>query len=706
MVVAGVEGRARFGISYRLPLMMIGLCLLVAAGVGFVGYQNARDGLIAAAQRNLEFVAETRDDAVATRLATVLGATTTLADSVTAKTAAEKFAGAFEFSEADVAKIIEFYKTPATPKERMALDGNRHPTIYSFAHKDLHGTMRVQAEQLGLDDIFIIEPKGRVVYSVTKSAEFARKIGEGDFPRPALRTLVERIKADPGKLAVLDLDPTAPPAARTLYFGRGIGADGELGVLVVALSARGLGEGRASDGVSTAIVGADGSARLGTIPPEKAEGVAALVRGLPSTERSGFSSLADRGGAGAFAAWRKVHAPGLDWTVLAIQDADVALASVDAMRTRLSLTTLGLLVVAVVVAVIGVRTVTRPLAALVVSLRGMAAGARDIEITVANRSDEIGEIGRAVDAIRSRLDAEAHEREMAAAEASRRDETERHRLLLGLADDFEREVGNAIAGVGARARALKVAASGMADLARGALGRSDSVAEAASTASSEVEGVAGAAAQLDGAIRRIASLIDRSRAVADEATQQASATTGIVGSLEVCANRIGDVVTLIDSIASQTNLLALNATIEAARAGEAGKGFAVVASEVKQLAGQTSKATEEIARQVSEITAATAAAVAAIGTIQTKVGHISDAVVDVSGAIEEQTVAVGSIAAGASGATRGTARVTGDVDALRDAAGRTDMAAGEVAGSADALDHEADVVQKRVGSFLAQIRAA
>ncbi|KAF0118728.1 MAG: methyl-accepting chemotaxis protein [Rhodospirillaceae bacterium] len=65
---------------------------------------------------------------------------------------------------------------------------------------------------------------------------------------------------------------------------------------------------------------------------------------------------------------------------------------------------------------------------------------------------------------------------------------------------------------------------------------------------------------------------------------QAQHTNEIVQGLANAANKIGEVVKLINDIASQTNLLALNATIEAARAGDAGKGFAVVANEVKSLA--------------------------------------------------------------------------------------------------------------------------
>ena len=64
--------------------------------------------------------------------------------------------------------------------------------------------------------------------------------------------------------------------------------------------------------------------------------------------------------------------------------------------------------------------------------------------------------------------------------------------------------------------------------------------------------------------------------------------TAIKGLAEM-AQKIDNVVNIINDIAGQTNLLALNATIEAARAGEAGKGFAVVATEVKALANQTAQ---------------------------------------------------------------------------------------------------------------------
>src|SRR3546814_18552409 len=90
------------------------------------------------------------------------------------------------------------------------------------------------------------------------------------------------------------------------------------------------------------------------------------------------------------------------------------------------------------------------------------------------------------------------------------------------------------------------------------------------------------------------------RGTAEKGGSVVADAVAAVTRIEESAQKIADIVGLIDEIAFQTNLLALNASVEAARAGEAGTGFAVVAQEVSAPAQRSANASKDIKGLLSE----------------------------------------------------------------------------------------------------------
>ena len=194
-----------------------------------------------------------------------------------------------------------------------------------------------------------------------------------------------------------------------------------------------------------------------------------------------------------------------------------------------------------------------------------------------------------------------------------------------------------------------------------------SAASSSSQTSTNVQAVASAAEELVSSVKEISRRVDEAAQITNKAVDQGRRTNDIVTGLAASADRIGQVVNLINTIASQTNLLALNATIEAARAGDAGKGFAVVATEVKALASQTAKATAEIAAQITTVQSGTNEAVAAIKEISDIIGTINDISTGIAAAVEQQGAVTQDISANMQTAAAGVQLITENMGKIAEA---------------------------------------
>jgi methyl-accepting chemotaxis protein len=387
-----------------------------------------------------------------------------------------------------------------------------------------------------------------------------------------------------------------------------------------------------------------------------------------------------------------------------IEDTTEYEAVASAARLNLLLGTAAILAVGILLALALGRGLSRPLSAITATMSRLSSGDTSVTIPGSERPDELGMMAKAVDVFRlGMIDAErlAHEQSAEHEAKDRRAST-----LMALTMTFEEKMSGLVHDLSTSSTALRSSAETMTTTSQETTRRASTVATASEQATASADSVATATEQLSASIKEISQQAARSSEMIQQAVQQANQSNEQVGGLTEAAEKIGDVVRMINDIAGQTNLLALNATIEAARAGDAGRGFAVVASEVKALANQTSKATEQIGEQIKAIQEASRSSARAILGITETIGQVNETATTIASTVDQQGAATREIARSVHEAADATRQVTSNISSVSDAASKTGTVATEVLSAAGVLSENGNSLRRQLDEFLREVRAA
>lgn len=567
-------------------------------------------------------------------------------------------------------QYISENKFPLGSKDKLNAAGNSQ---YDQAHQQHHPMFQDYLYQFGYYDIFIVDANtGHIIYSVFKELDYATSLINGPYAETGIAEAFNKaLKLTNSDQTVLvdfaSYLPSYNQAASFIASGIKNSAGQTDAVLIFQMPIDGINKIMTNDskwqevglGLSgeTYLVGPDNKLRSESrfLIEDKDNYLKALIASgeqpnveiiknynsalglqfvqtsganLALKEESGFLQFPDYRNVEVLSAFTSINYGTSTWALMAEIDVDEAFAdAVQLSDDLLYYSLIALTIIALLSIAIGfliAKYLVSPINVLVERITDIAEGDGDltVKLALAERNDEIGDVGKAFNTFVAKIrniiiEIDMHANQLASSSEELSAVTLETNNIVILQKDQTQITTEAMS-------EFNTSINEIAD---------NSLLTANLTNEANDESIKGA------------NLSDEAQVAINELVNSVNSTTNEIEQLNTQVGDIGSILSVIEGIAEQTNLLALNAAIEAARAGESGRSFSVVADEVRTLAGKTQESTVEIQQKIEHLKLSSNKSVAAMKNAHQEASNGIDLVMQTANSIKTVSTLISDVSA-------------------------------------------------------------